>query len=110
MDQKFADWVERLHPSLERLLAYHPVTGGAWGSHPQLSRGRPIGYKNLDHLMRRLHPIMLRRRKRDVETQLLGRTVTNYLVGMYEEQRLRYDEFNAQAARLVQIAQRRPLT
>ncbi len=87
-----------------------PVTGGAWGSHPQLSRGRPIGYKNLDHLMRRLHPIMLRRRKLDVETQLLGRTVTNYLVGMYEEQRLRYDEFNAQAARLVQIAQRRPLT
>jgi hypothetical protein len=73
-------------------------------------RGRPIGYKNLDHLMRRLHPIMLRRRKRDVETQLPSRTVTNYLVGMCEEQRLRYDEFKAQAARLVQIAQRRPLT
>ena len=73
-------------------------------------RGRPIGYKNLDHLMRRLQPIMLRRRKRDVETQLPGRTVTNYLVSMAEEQRLRYDEFKAQAARIVQIAQRRPLT
>ena len=42
--------------------------------------------------------------------ELPGRTVTNYLVGMDEEQRLRYDEFKAQAARLVQIAQRRPLT
>ena len=73
-------------------------------------RGRPIGYKNLDHLMRRLQPIMLRRRKRDVEKELPGRTVTNYLVGMAEEQRLRYDEFKTQAARLVQIAQRRPLT
>ena len=44
--------------------------------------GRPIGYKNLDHLMRRLQPIMLRRRKRDVETQLPGRTVCTYLVSM----------------------------
>ena len=60
--------------------------------------------------MRRLQPIMLRRRKRDVETELPGRTVTNYVVGMAEEQRLRYDEFKARAVRLVQIAQRRPLT
>jgi hypothetical protein len=73
-------------------------------------RGRPVGYKNLDHLMRRLQPIMLRRRKRDVETELPGRTVTNYVVGMAEEQRLRYDEFKVRAVRLVQIAQRRPLT
>ena len=73
-------------------------------------RGRPVGYKNLDHLMRRLQPIMLRRRKRDVETELPGRTVTNYVVSMAEEQRLRYDEFKARAVRLVQIAQRRPLT
>ena len=47
--------------------------------------------------MRRLQPIMLRRRKRDVETELPGRTVTNYVVGMAEEQRLRYDEFKARA-------------
>ena len=73
-------------------------------------RGRPIGYKNLDELMRRLQSVMLRRRKRDVETELPGRTVTNYLVGMADEQRLRYDEFKGQAARLVHIAQRRPLT
>jgi superfamily II DNA or RNA helicase len=73
-------------------------------------RGRPSGYKNLDELMRRLKPVMLRRRKRDVETELPGRTVTNYLVGMADEQRNRYEEYKAQAARLVHIAQRRPLT
>ncbi|HME20890.1 MAG TPA: DEAD/DEAH box helicase [Acetobacteraceae bacterium] len=73
-------------------------------------RGRPIGYKNLDELMRRLQSVMLRRRKRDVETELPGRTVKNFLVGMADEQRLRYDEYKAQAARLVHIAQRRPLT
>ena len=73
-------------------------------------RGRPIGYKNLDELMRRLRPVMLRRRKSDVEHELPGRTVKNYLVGMAEEQRLRYEEYKAQAARLASAAKRRPLT
>ncbi len=73
-------------------------------------RGRPIGYKNLDELMRRLQSVMLRRRKRDVETELPGRTVKTYLVGMAEEQRLRYDDYRWQAARLIHAAQRRPLT
>ncbi len=73
-------------------------------------RGRPVDYKNLDALKRRLQPVLLRRRKRDVERELPGRTVTNYLVAMEPEQRQRYDEYKAQAARLVQLAQRRPLT
>ena len=73
-------------------------------------RGRPIDYKNLDDLTRRLRPVMLRRRKRDVETELPGRTVTNYLVPMAEEQRLRYEDYKLQAARLIHAAQRRPLT
>jgi superfamily II DNA or RNA helicase len=73
-------------------------------------RGRPIGYKNLDELMRRLRPVMLRRRKCDVEHELPGRTVKNYLVGMAEEQRLRYEEFEGQVGRLARLAQRRPLT
>jgi hypothetical protein len=73
-------------------------------------RGRPIGYQNLDVLMRKLQPVLLRRRKSDVETELPGRTVTNYLVGMAEEQRLRYEEYRGQAARLAAIAKRRPLT
>jgi superfamily II DNA or RNA helicase len=73
-------------------------------------RGRPVGYKNLDELMRRLQAVMLRRRKRDVEHELPARTVTNYLVGMASEQRLRYEEFKMQAARLAKLAERRPLT
>ena len=69
----------------------------------------PIDYKNLDDLLQRLKPIMLRRRKRDVETELPGRTLKNYSVGMAVEQRLRYDEYKAQAARLIHLARRRPL-
>ncbi|HEX2889817.1 DEAD/DEAH box helicase [Vineibacter terrae] len=73
-------------------------------------RGRPVDYKNLEELQRRLKPVMLRRRKHDVETELPGRTVTNYLVGMADEQRARYDEYKAQTAKLAAIAKRRPLT
>jgi superfamily II DNA or RNA helicase len=73
-------------------------------------RGRPVGYQNLDVLMRKLQPILLRRRKIDVETELPGRTVTNYLVGMAEEQRARYEEYRIYAARIAAIAKRRPLT
>jgi hypothetical protein len=54
--------------------------------------------------------VMLRRRKRDVETELPGRTVTTFMVPMHDEQRARYDDYHGRAARLIQIAQRRPLT
>ncbi|MGH7190689.1 MAG: DEAD/DEAH box helicase, partial [Acetobacteraceae bacterium] len=73
-------------------------------------RGRPIDYKNLPELRQRLAPIMLRRRKDEVEEQLPGRTVDTYFVTMTEEQRLRYDDYGGPAARLVAQAQRRPLT
>ncbi len=53
--------------------------------------------------------VMLRRRKADVETELPGRTVTNYFVAMADEQRARYDEYAAKAAKLLAQAQRRPL-
>ncbi|KAA5602637.1 DEAD/DEAH box helicase [Blastochloris sulfoviridis] len=72
-------------------------------------RGRPADYKNLDDLHRRVAPVMLRRRKADVERELPGRTVTNYFVPMVEEQKARYDDYKSQAARLIAIAQRRPL-
>ena len=72
-------------------------------------RGRPDGYKNLAGLRDLVAPVMLRRRKADVENELPGRTVTNYLVPMVAEQRARYDDYSANAARIVQIAQRRPL-
>jgi superfamily II DNA or RNA helicase len=73
-------------------------------------RGRPVDYKNLDALKRRLQPVLLRRCKKDVEGELPGRTVTNYMVGMEPEQRLRYEDYQSQAARLIFQAQRRPLT
>jgi len=73
-------------------------------------KGHPIGYKNLEELHRRIHPVMLRRRKDEVEEQLPGRTVNNYFVKMETEQRARYEEFRDRVARLMTITKRRPLT
>ena len=73
-------------------------------------KGRPAGYQNLDELHRRIRPVMLRRRKDEVEDQLPGRTVNNYFVSMETEQRARYDEYSERVARLMAITKRRPLT
>ena len=72
-------------------------------------RGRPIGYKNLALLRERAAPVMLRRRKADVENELPGRTVKTYFVAMAEEQRARYEDYRLPAARLIAIGQKRPL-
>ena len=58
-------------------------------------RGRPVDYKNLEELRRRVATVMLRRRKSDVESELPGRTVKTFFVPMIEEQQTRYDEFQA---------------
>ena len=73
-------------------------------------RGRPTDYKNLGQLRERVRPLMLRRRKQDVETELPGRTVKTFFVAMAEEQKLRYEDYHAPAARLIAQAQHRPLT
>lgn len=72
-------------------------------------KGRPAGYKNLEEMHRRIRPLMLRRRKEEVEEQLPGRTVNNYFVGMEKEQRARYEEYAERVARLLTITKRRPL-
>ena len=72
-------------------------------------RGRPIDYKNLAMLRERAAPLMLRRRKADVERELPGRTVKTYFVAMAEEQRARYEDYRLPAARLIAMAQKRPL-
>lgn len=72
--------------------------------------GRPAGLKNLPELHRRLGPIMLRRRKDQVEEQLPERTVMNHFVAMDKEQRLRYADFEFEAAKLIATAKRRPLS
>jgi len=72
-------------------------------------RGHAVGYKNLDKLHEKLQPIMLRRRKEEVEGQLPGRTVNTYFVPMHKEQTLRYEEYEAKVARIAAIARSRPL-
>ena len=72
-------------------------------------RGRPAGYRNLDRMHRRLCDIMLRRRKREVEKELPGRTVKTFFVPMAEEQAARYADYEYRARRLASIAQHRPL-
>jgi len=73
-------------------------------------RGRPAGYKNLDELHRRLAPVLLRRRKDEVEGQLPQRTDKHYFVPMEDEQLARYTEYEHRVAKLAAAAQRRPLT
>ncbi|MCU7816310.1 MAG: DEAD/DEAH box helicase [Candidatus Thiodiazotropha sp. (ex Rostrolucina anterorostrata)] len=72
-------------------------------------KGRAIGYKNLDQLHKELQPIMLRRRKEEVEGQLPGRTINTYFVPMHKEQVLRYGEYESRVARLAATAKKRPL-
>jgi hypothetical protein len=57
-----------------------------------------------------VQPVLLRRRKADVESELPGRVVKTFFVPMSGEQQVRYDEYAQGAARLSQIAKRRPLT
>ncbi len=72
-------------------------------------KGRAVGYRNLDQLHKRLQPIMLRRRKEEVEGQLPGRTINTYFVPMHKEQVLRYGEYESRVARLAATAKKRPL-
>lgn len=72
-------------------------------------RGKPAGYRNLGKLRRQIRPLMLRRRKEDVEEELPRRVVNNYFVSMHPEQDTRYQEYSGRVARLVAIARKRPL-
>jgi superfamily II DNA or RNA helicase len=73
-------------------------------------RGRPEGYRNLERLHQRIKPFLLRRRKTDVETELPNRTDQKYFVALSPSQANSYASHEAQVARLVMIAKRRPLT
>ncbi|MCL2428553.1 MAG: hypothetical protein FWD12_04910, partial [Alphaproteobacteria bacterium] len=67
-------------------------------------------YQNLAELRARVGPVLLRRRKRDVEGELPGRTVKTYFVSMAGEQQARYEDYKDKAVRLAAQARRRPLT
>jgi superfamily II DNA or RNA helicase len=72
-------------------------------------RGKPAGYRNLDELHRRLAPVLLRRRKDDVEGQLPGRTDKSFFVRLEGEQIPRYADYERKVAQLLAQARRRPL-
>jgi hypothetical protein len=73
-------------------------------------KGRPAGYQNLDHLRARVAPLLLRRRKHHVETELPDRTDRTLFVALTDEQRDLYSGYSEQVLKLVHIAKRRPLT
>jgi hypothetical protein len=73
-------------------------------------RGRPKEYRNLELLRDRVRPLMLRRRKADVETELPGRTDRNFFISLNHQQREAYRDHEYEVAKLVHFARRRPLT
>jgi superfamily II DNA or RNA helicase len=73
-------------------------------------RGRPVDYQNLADLRARLEPVLLRRRKADVESQLPGRTVKTHFVAMTAEQQSRYEDYHFPARQLIAKAHHRPLS
>ena len=73
-------------------------------------RGRPAGYRNLDILHKRIRPLLLRRRKVEVETELPARTDRNHFVALTERQKRAYSSHEQEVMTLVNIAERRPLT
>jgi len=73
-------------------------------------RGRPVGYRNLEQLHGRIKPFLLRRRKAEVEAELPDRTDQRYFVPLSPEQESSYAGHEAEVARLVSIAKKRPLT
>ncbi len=72
--------------------------------------GRTCGMKNLRELHEKLQPVMLRRRKDDIQENLPERIDNNYFVEMTTEQKKRYAEYEETVSRLCAAAQKRPLT
>jgi hypothetical protein len=64
--------------------------------------GKLVGYRDLDKIRERLAPILLRRTRAEVLTQLPARTDTTVYVEMDEAQRAPYAEHQATLARLLQ--------
>ena len=73
-------------------------------------KGRPAGYQNLALLRERVRPILLRRRKAEVETELPSRTDRNLFVPLTPDMQGEYAGYEKSVGDLVRKAQRRPLT
>jgi len=74
------------------------------------SKGIAVGYKNMNLLHERLKPIMLRRKKNDVEGELPPRSIKTYFVQMEKSQQDRYDEYETMVSRLASRAKKYPLS
>jgi hypothetical protein len=72
--------------------------------------GRPQDYQNLAALRERVRPVLLRRRKHDVETELPIRTDRQHFIKLTQAMRNEYDEVKQQVSQLVQKSMRRTLT
>ncbi len=77
--------------------------------HVQNERGRITGYKNLSALRARVAPVILRRRKDEVALQLPPLMEQTRYTAMSREQAELESGYRADAARLLAIAERRPL-
>lgn len=73
-------------------------------------RGRPEAYLRLQNVHERIRPILLRRRKSEVEKELPSRTDRQLFIKLGDEQRQDYAAHEQVVAKLVQIAKRRPLS
>jgi len=73
-------------------------------------KGRPSDYKNLSALRERVRPVLLRRRKHHVETEIPDRSDRNHFVQLTPAMRAEYDDYKQQVSQLVQKSLRRPLT
>lgn len=71
--------------------------------------GKPQGYQNLGLMREKLKPIVLRRRKSEVETELPERTDETRFIELTSGQRQEHDEFAMEVKRLLARAQKRPL-
>ncbi|MCR4405308.1 MAG: DEAD/DEAH box helicase [Anaerolineae bacterium] len=71
---------------------------------------RVLGYKNLDELRARIAPYVLRRTRDQVLEDLPERIDNHFFVEMTREQWNAYSEYQSIVARLLVIAQKRPLT
>ena len=72
--------------------------------------GRPKDYQNLAALRERVRPVLLRRRKQDVETELPIRTDRQHFIKLTQTMRNEYDEVKQQVSQLLQKSMRRALT
>ncbi len=71
--------------------------------------GKPANYQNLDQMREKLRPIVLRRRKFEVETELPERTDETRFIELTTGQRAEHDDYGMHVKQLLAKARKRPL-